>query len=73
MSDRCAELRNRITLAKTVLEAGSPLAAMEKGFSVVTDSKGKVIKNSVNVKKGERLSIRLLKGRIEAITVSSEQ
>jgi exodeoxyribonuclease VII large subunit len=67
VSDRSAQLRGRIELASAVMEAGSPLAAMERGFSVVTDSKGKVIRNSANVKKGDMLSIRPLKGLIHAV------
>ena len=67
MSDRCENARNRIELASAVIKAASPLSAMEKGFSVVTDSKGKVVVNATNVKTGERLSIRPLKGLIEAV------
>ena len=67
ISEKCASLRSRIELVSAVMEAGSPLAAMERGFSVVTDSKGKVIKNAANVKGGERLCIRPLKGEITAI------
>jgi len=73
IKERSAALRGRIELASAVLQAGSPLAAMERGFSVVTDSKGKVIRSSANVKKGERLCIRPLKGTINAITESIEQ
>jgi exodeoxyribonuclease VII large subunit len=72
ISDRSAALRSRIELAGAVLEAGSPLAAMERGFSVVTDSSGNVIRNSANVKKGQRLCIRPLKGTIHAVTESVE-
>jgi len=67
MSDRCASLKNRIELASAVIKAASPLSAMEKGFSVVTDSKGRVIRSSIDVKKGETLNIRPLKGKITAI------
>jgi exodeoxyribonuclease VII large subunit len=72
ISDRSSGFRNRIELASAVLEAGSPLAAMERGFSVVTDSKGNVIRNSANVKKGQRLCIRPLKGIIHAVAESTE-
>jgi len=67
MSDRCANARNRIELASAVIKAASPLSAMEKGFSVVTDSKGKVVVNAANVKPGDRISIRPLNGMIEAV------
>ena len=70
ISEKCARLRSRIELAGAVIEAGSPLAAMERGFSVVTDSAGRVVVNSANVKKGDMLSIRPLKGTIRAVAES---
>jgi exodeoxyribonuclease VII large subunit len=72
VSDRCAALRNKLELAAAVLEAGSPLAVMERGFSVVTDTSGRVIRNSTDVKKGERLCIRPRKGIIHAVTEDVE-
>ena len=67
MSQRCANARNKIELASAVIKAASPLSALEKGFSVVTDSRGKVVVNAANVKKGDLLCIRPLKGIIEAV------
>jgi len=72
ISDRKENLRSRITLAAAVIGAANPLAAMERGFSVVTNSSGKIIKNSANVKTGERLFIRPLKGKISAIAECCE-
>ena len=67
ISDKTAELRNRIKLASAVMEAGSPLAAMERGFSVVTDSDGKIVRNAASVKTGDRLTIRPMKGELHAV------
>jgi len=72
ISQRCEDIRGRIELAAAVIEAGSPLAAMERGFSVVTDSGGRVVRNSANIKKGEKLCIRPLKGKIHAVAESIE-
>jgi exodeoxyribonuclease VII large subunit len=72
ISEKCSSLRSRIEMAAAVIEAGSPLAAMEKGFSVVTDSRGKVIRNSANVKIGGKLCIRPLKGIIHAVAENIE-
>jgi len=72
IADRKENLRGRITLASAVIEATSPLAAMERGFSVVTNSSGAIVRNSAKVKKGERLFIRPLKGKINAIVESCE-
>jgi exodeoxyribonuclease VII large subunit len=72
ISEKCIRLRNRVALAGAVIEAGSPLAAMERGFSVVTDNAGKVVTNSANIKKGDKLMIRPLKGTIHAVAESVE-
>jgi len=64
VSERCANLRGKIELAAAVLQAGSPLAAMERGFSVVTDSAGKIVRNASAVKINEQLTIKPLKGEI---------
>ena len=72
ISERKENLRARIALASAVIEATSPLAAMERGFSVVTDSNGKLVRDSNKVKKGERLFIQPLKGKINAIVESCE-
>jgi len=71
VSDMCAVIRKRIELSAAVLETASPLAVMERGFSVVTNSSGKVIKSSDNVKSGEKIRIRPLKGKIDAIVESA--
>ncbi|MDR0302137.1 MAG: exodeoxyribonuclease VII large subunit [Treponema sp.] len=72
ISERKENLRGRIALATAIIEATSPLAAMERGFSVVTDSNGKIIRNSANVKTGQRLCIRPLKGKINAVVENCE-
>jgi exodeoxyribonuclease VII large subunit len=72
VSDRSAALKSKLELATAVLEAGSPLAVMERGFSVVTDTGGRVIRNCADVKKGDRLCIRPRKGLIHAITEKVE-
>ncbi|GBU27183.1 exodeoxyribonuclease VII large subunit [Treponema sp. R8-4-B8] len=73
VSDKCSVIRKRIELAAAVLETASPLAVMERGFSVVTNSNGKIIKSSDNVKTGDKLYIRPLKGKINAIVESAEK
>jgi exodeoxyribonuclease VII large subunit len=69
LSQRVVGLRTRMELSITALEAGSPLAAMERGFSVVVNTRSNtVIRNSQDVKTGDRLSIRPLRGTITALT-----
>jgi exodeoxyribonuclease VII large subunit len=62
------DLRRRLELARTGLEAASPLAVLERGFSVVTSEKtGRVIRRSSDVRAGDRLLIRPLEGTLTAI------
>ena len=69
--DRCSALRRRLDLASAVLDAGSPRAVMERGFSVVVNaSSGRLIRNAADVKPGDRLLIRPRKGTINAVTES---
>jgi len=72
-SDKCAALRRRLELAATALEAGSPLAIMERGYSVVVNARtGRIIRKAHEAKPGDRLSIRPLEGLINAVTESVE-
>jgi exodeoxyribonuclease VII large subunit len=69
LSDRVAELRRRLELAQAVLEAGSPLAVMERGFSMVVNTRtGTIVRNSNDARPGDRLFIHPLKGKITATT-----
>jgi exodeoxyribonuclease VII large subunit len=71
LSQRIGELRRRTELARTALEGGSPLAIMERGFSVVTHGKtGALIRSSGDAKPGDTLIIRPLSGLITALTES---
>ncbi|MDR0456857.1 MAG: exodeoxyribonuclease VII large subunit [Treponema sp.] len=61
--------RKRLELAYAVLEAGSPLAVMERGFSVVTNTRtSMIVRHSGDVRPGDHLEIRPLKGTITAVT-----
>ena len=73
LAERVSSARRRMELARTALEAGSPLAAMERGFSVVTNSRtGKLVRSWEDAGKGDRLLIRPLNGTIAAITERTE-
>ncbi|MDR2070809.1 MAG: exodeoxyribonuclease VII large subunit [Treponema sp.] len=67
LADRVAELRRRLDLARTSLEAASPVAVLERGFSVVIqENSGAVLRNTADVKPGDPLIIRPLSGIINA-------
>jgi exodeoxyribonuclease VII large subunit len=66
--ERTGELRRRLELARSVLEAGSPLAVLERGFSVtVNERTGRVVRRAEEVKAGDRLRVRPLEGTIGAV------
>jgi exodeoxyribonuclease VII large subunit len=71
ISDKCAVIRKKVELASAVLETGNPLSVMKRGFSVVTNSKGVVIRSSDNVNPGDKIYIKPLKGKINAIVESA--
>jgi exodeoxyribonuclease VII large subunit len=73
LSGRIEELRRRMELALRGLEAGSPRAILERGFSLVVSGKtGKLVRRAAEVKAGDRLSIRPLEGIITAVTEAVE-
>ncbi|MDR1444299.1 MAG: exodeoxyribonuclease VII large subunit [Treponema sp.] len=68
LQDRAAGLRDRIRLARRGLEAASPLAILERGFSVTVNRRtGAVVRRAAEVRPGDRLSIRPLEGLIGAV------
>ncbi|HKS56366.1 MAG TPA: exodeoxyribonuclease VII large subunit [Steroidobacteraceae bacterium] len=69
--DRIAHLtieqqRNRLAIAVRTLDAFSPLATLERGYAIVTDSKGAVITNAKDVRAGQLIDARLTQGTIRA-------
>jgi exodeoxyribonuclease VII large subunit len=69
LADRVTALRRRLELASMALEAGSPLAVMERGFSVAVNRRtGKLIRTAEDARPGDRLVIRPLAGTITALT-----
>jgi exodeoxyribonuclease VII large subunit len=74
LADRVDDARRRVELARTSLEAASPHAIMERGFSVVVHEKtGAVIRRAADVKAGDALVIRPLEGIINAHADSIDQ
>ncbi len=58
--------RNRLAIAVRTLDAFSPLATLERGYAIVTDSKGTVITNAQDVRAGQLIDARLTQGTIRA-------
>ena len=64
--DKIKDYRTRIATCKTILENASPQTIFNRGYSMVTDEKGNIIKNSAQVKSGEMLTITPSEGKIKA-------
>ncbi len=66
MRGRLSERRERFGNAVTHLEAVSPLATLARGYSVTSVSDGTVLKQTKQVKTGDRLTTRLKDGWVES-------
>jgi exodeoxyribonuclease VII large subunit len=62
--------RGQLEKFSGALEALSPLAILDRGYALVFDSAGKLLKNAAQVKPGDEISARLARGEIKA-TVKS--
>ena len=56
----------RLAIAGRTLDAVSPLATLERGYAIVTDSKGTVITDAQDVRAGQLIDARLTRGTIRA-------
>jgi exodeoxyribonuclease VII large subunit len=60
------ERRVRVERMDTALQALSPLAILERGYALVFDASGKLLKDAAKVKAGDEISARLAKGTLSA-------
>ena len=63
--EKIKDLRTRIATCKTVLENASPQTILNRGYSMVCDENGAVIRDSAQVNTGQNLKITPAKGVIE--------
>jgi exodeoxyribonuclease VII large subunit len=61
-------LQNKVRLERMgrALEALSPLAILERGYALVFDSSGQLVKDAAQVNVGEDISARVARGEIRA-------
>jgi exodeoxyribonuclease VII large subunit len=60
------ERKVRLDRMDTALQALSPLAILERGYALVFDSSGKLLKDAARVKAGDEISARLARGTVNA-------
>ena len=61
------ERKVRLQRMETALQALSPLAILDRGYALVFDNSGKLLKDVRAVKSGDEISARLAKGTLQAI------
>ena len=66
MQTLLSQRKSKAELLRHKMEALSPLAVLERGYSIVTDRNGKTLKTIDQVKTGDSISIKLSDGRILA-------
>jgi exodeoxyribonuclease VII large subunit len=61
-------LQNKVRMERltTALESLSPLAILERGYALVFDSSGKLLKDAAGVQAGDEISARFARGEIHA-------
>jgi exodeoxyribonuclease VII large subunit len=60
------ERKVRLDRMDTALRALSPLAILDRGYALVFDSSGKLLKDAAKAKAGDEISARLAKGTVDA-------
>lgn len=64
--------RVRSERLQTALESLSPLAILDRGYALIFDSGGKLLKDANGVQVGDTISARLARGQIEASVVKKK-
>ncbi|MDR2426952.1 MAG: exodeoxyribonuclease VII large subunit [Endomicrobium sp.] len=66
--DRILRVKSdKISVVMHALDLVSPLAVLNRGYSICRDEKGAVVKDTSVVKKGENISLTLSKGKLKAV------
>ena len=64
METSLQEARERLGLAAASLDALSPLAVLQRGYAIAQDAAGKPLRDAASVSVGDKVSVRLSKGRL---------
>jgi exodeoxyribonuclease VII large subunit len=69
---RLLESRGALDRRAARLEALSPVAILNRGYALVFDAKGRLVKDAARLEAGDELSARLARGRVRARVTASE-
>src|SRR5580698_5420787 len=70
---RLLQSRGALDRWSASLEALSPVAILNRGYALVFDAKGQLVKDATQVKAGDELSARLSQGRLRARVTATER
>ena len=70
---RLLECRGALERQTATLEALSPVAILNRGYALVFDAKGQLLKDAARLKAGDEVSARLARGRVRARVTSTER
>jgi exodeoxyribonuclease VII large subunit len=69
---RLLESRGALDRQTASLEALSPVAILNRGYALVFDAKGQLVKDAARLKSGDQVSARLARGRVRARITATE-
>jgi exodeoxyribonuclease VII large subunit len=69
---RLLQSRGALDRQTASLEALSPVAILNRGYALVFDAKGQLVKDAARLKAGDEVSARLARGRVRARVTSTE-
>ena len=67
LQDKIRDLRVRLQTSRTILENASPQTIFDRGYSMVCDENGKIIRSQTQVAEGSKLTITPAEGKIHAV------
>jgi exodeoxyribonuclease VII large subunit len=70
---RLLESRGTLDRRTASLEALSPVAILNRGYALVFDAKGRLVKDAARLNAGDDLSARLARGRVRARVTATER
>jgi exodeoxyribonuclease VII large subunit len=70
---RLLESRGALDRWTASLEALSPVAILNRGYALVFDAKGRLVKDASRLKAGDEVSARLARGRVRARVTAAER
>ncbi len=72
LQDKIRDLRVRLAQNKTILENASPQTIFDRGYSMVKDADGKIVRDAAALKAGDKLVITPAHGKITADVIQIE-